>query len=46
MTIIGIYAQNHGLDVTKTMSANPRCIGRLEVVFTMPRWAYSAKDQY
>ena len=52
MTIIGIYAQNHGLDVTgmtmevtKTMSANPRRIGRLEVVFTMPRRAYSAREK-
>ena len=52
MTIIGIYAQNHGLDVTgmtmdvtKTMSANPRRIGRLEVVFTMPRRAYSDKER-
>ena len=43
MTIIGIYGKMHDVDVTgtsievtKTMSANPRRIGKLEVVFTMP----------
>ena len=52
MTIIGIYGQTHGLDltgmtmeVTKTMSASPRRIGRLEVVFTMPRRSYSDKEK-
>lgn len=52
MTIIGIYAQSHGVDisgmemaVTKTMSANPRRIGKLEVTFTMPKRAYSDKEK-
>ena len=48
MTIIGIYGKMHDVDVTgtsievtKTMSANPRRIGKLEVVFTMPDREYS-----
>lgn len=52
MTIIGLYAQNHGLDVTgakmeitKTMSANPRRIGRLEVIFHMPDRPYTEKQK-
>ena len=52
MTIIGIYGKTHGVDVTgttmeitKTMSADPRRIGRIEVVFTMPDRDYSAKDK-
>ena len=51
-TVIGIYAQNHGVDVSgmsvavnETMSTTPHRIGRLEVVFTMPRRAYSAKEK-
>lgn len=39
MTIVGIYAKNHGLDVTgteveitKVMSADPRGIGKIEVI--------------
>lgn len=52
MTIIGIYGKNHGVDVTgtrieisKTMSADPRRIGKLEVTFTMPKRAYSDKEK-
>ena len=52
MTIIGIYAQKHGVDVTgtemeitKTMSADPRRIGKIEVTFKMPDREYSAKDK-
>ena len=52
MTIIGIYAQAHNVDVsgmkmevTKTMSADPRRIGKLEVTFIMPKRAYSDKEK-
>lgn len=52
MTIIGIYAQAHDVDVrgmkmevTKTMSADPRRIGKLEVTFIMPPRAYSDKEK-
>ena len=52
MTIIGIYAKTHGVDVTgtemeisKAMSANPRRIGKIEVVFKMPDREYSDKDK-
>lgn len=44
MTIIGIYGKMHNVDVVgteievaKTMSANPRRIGKIEVTFIMPR---------
>ncbi len=52
MTIIGIYGRSHDVDVTgttievtKTMSANPRRIGKLEVVFTMPDREYTDKQK-
>ena len=52
MTIIGIYGKLHGVDVegtrievTKTMSADPRRIGRLEVVFDMPDRPYTDKQK-
>lgn len=52
MTIIGIYGQAHNVDVTgteieitKTMSADPRRIGRIDVVFHMPGRTYSAKEK-
>ncbi|MFQ9492374.1 MAG: OsmC family protein [Bilophila wadsworthia] len=52
MTIIGIYGKMHDVDVTgtsievtKTMSANPRRIGKLEVVFTMPDREYTDKQK-
>ena len=52
MTIIGIYARNHDVDVsgmtattTKEMSANPRRIGKIEVTFVMPDRDYSDKQK-
>ena len=52
MTIIGLYARNHGVDVTgaemestRSMSADPRRIGKVEVVFTMPDRPYSEKEK-
>ena len=52
MTIVGIYAKNHDLDVTgteveitKIMSDDPRRIDRIEVVFKMPPRVYSARDR-
>lgn len=43
MTILGIYAQKHSLDfkgmkteITKTMTDNPRRIGKIDIVITMP----------
>ncbi len=52
MTIIGIYGKSHDVDVTgttievtKTMNANPRRIGKLEVVFTMPDREYTDKQK-
>ena len=52
MTIIGIYGKRHDVDVsgtrievTKTMSADPRRIGRLEVVFDMPDRPYTDKQK-
>ena len=48
MTFIGIYANQHGIDVegaeisvTKTMSANPRRLGKIEVVLDMPDRDYT-----
>ncbi len=52
MTIIGIYAKQHDIDVegteltiTKTMSANPRRIGKVEVVLDMPDKEYTAAQK-
>ena len=52
MTIIGIYGQKHDVDVTgtkieviKTMSANPRRIGKIEVIFNMPDREYTDKQK-
>ena len=52
MTIIGIYGRNHGVDVTgttieisKTMSANPRRIGKIEIIFNMPDRDFSEKEK-
>lgn len=52
MTIMGIYCQKHGLDISgaemeinKIMSADPRRIGKLEVVFKMPAGRFSDKDK-
>lgn len=48
MTIIGIYGRNHDVDitgatieVTKTMSANPRRIAKIEMIFHMPDRDYT-----
>lgn len=52
MTIIGICGRSHDVDVTgtsievtKTMSANPRRIGKIEVIFTMPDREYTDKQK-
>ena len=52
MTIIGIYGQSHGLDltgttieVTKTMSVDPRRIGKIEVVLHMPDRDYTDEQK-
>lgn len=52
MTIMGLYAQNAGLDVkgteieiTKKMATEPRRIGEVEVIFNMPDREYSDKDK-
>ena len=52
LTIMGLFAQNHGLDidgttfeVTKTMSASPRRIGKIEVIFNFPDKGYTDKDK-
>lgn len=52
MTIMGLYAQNAGIDVTgteieisKVMAADPRRIGEVVVTFHMPDRAYTEKDK-
>lgn len=52
MTIIGIYAKNHGVDVegaqikiNKIMSSNPRRIGEIRISFLMPDKDYSEKQK-
>ena len=52
MTIMGIFAQEHGLDVTgttievtKIMGENPRRISEIQVVYTMPDKGYTEKDK-
>ena len=52
MTIIDIYAQQHDVDITgteisitKTMSANPRRIGKIQVIFDMPDREYTDKQK-
>ena len=52
MTIMGIYAQKHDMDVTgtemsitKVMSANPRRIGKIQIVFDMPDREYTEKQK-
>lgn len=51
-TIMGIYAQDHDIDltgmevdVTKTMSANPRRVAAIDVVFHMPDRPFSDKEK-
>lgn len=52
MTIMGITARAHGMDVTgtkleitKTMSADPRRIASLDVVFLMPDRPFTDKQK-
>lgn len=52
MTIIGIYARNHGVDVggttleiNKKMAADPRRIGKIEIIFHMPDKNYSDREK-
>jgi putative redox protein len=52
LTIMGIAARNHGLNidgtttqVTKIMAAEPRRIARIELIFTMPQGPYSDKER-
>ncbi len=52
MTIIGIYGKTHNvpvegtqIEINKTMSANPRRIGKIEVIFKMPAHNYSDKEK-
>lgn len=52
MTIMGIYAQNNGLDltgtsieITKKMGTDPRRIAEIDIEFTMPDREYSDKDK-
>lgn len=52
MTIMGLYAQNAGIDVigteieiTKVMAADPRRIGEIVVIFHMPDREYTDKDK-
>lgn len=52
MTIMGIFARRHNIDITgttleitKTMSKDPRRIGKIEVVFNMPNRPYTDKEK-
>ena len=52
MTIMGIYAQEKGLnitgteiEITKTMSANPRRIASIDIIYHMPAREFSDKDK-
>jgi uncharacterized OsmC-like protein len=52
MTIMGIYARDHDLDlagteieITKRMSAEPRRIGEINVTFHMPDRQFSDKQK-
>ena len=52
MTIMGLYAQNTGLDltgteieITKVMAADPRRIGEIGLVFRMPPAEFSDKHR-
>ncbi len=53
LSIMGIYAKNHDLDIrdtradiTKTMAANPRRIVQIDAVVTMPARNFSDKDRH
>ncbi len=52
MTIMGIAARNHEIDmdgtelsVNKIMESNPRRIGKIEIIMTMPANDYSKKER-
>jgi len=52
LTIMGIAARNHGIDmvgtevaINKIMEAEPRRIGKVEVVITLPANGYAKKDR-
>lgn len=52
MTIMGIYGKKHDVDlsgtemeITKVMSANPRRIGKIEIVFHMPDREYTERQK-
>jgi uncharacterized OsmC-like protein len=52
MTIMGIAARNHEIDmagtelsVNKIMESDPRRIGKIEIVMTMPANDYSKKER-
>ena len=52
MTILGIYAQKHDLDIvgatmeiSKTMAANPRRISEIKVIIKMPANNFTEKDK-
>jgi putative redox protein len=52
VTIMGIAARNHGIDIngtelqiTKHMSAAPRRISQIDVTLMMPNLPYTAKDK-
>jgi len=52
MTIMGMYAQSNGIDlsgtemeITKTMAADPRRIAAIDVVFNMPDRPFSEKER-
>jgi len=52
MTIMGIAARNHEIDmegteltVNKIMESDPRRIGKIEIVMTMPANNYSTKER-
>jgi putative redox protein len=52
LTIMGIVADRHSIniegttvEITKNMESNPRRVGEIVVVFTMPKNNYSEKDK-
>jgi len=52
MTIAGMYAQDHNIDITgteieitKIMNANPRRIGEIVIDFNMPDREYTTKEK-
>ncbi len=52
LTIMGIVADRHSIaiegttvEITKNMEANPRRVGEIVVVFTMPKNNYSDKEK-